>query len=74
MYNLNIFKKLNAWKETRGVQKLLRDYTNGDKATLDDVIFITELVQDTDRLNLITQDGIKPTAVQVSLAALLLRA
>lgn len=70
----NTFKKLNTWKEIRQVQRLLREYTDGDKATLDDATFVTQLVQDTDKLNLITQDGIKPTSLQVSLAAFLLRA
>jgi hypothetical protein len=70
----NSFKKLNTWKETKGVQKLLREYTDGDKAKLDDAAFIVSLVQDTDILNLIADEGIKPTSLKVSLAALLLRA
>ena len=70
----NTFKKLNAWKEIKGVQKLLREYTDGDKATLDDATFVIQLVQDTDKLNLIAQDGIKPSSLQVSLVALLVRA
>lgn len=70
----NTFKKLNAWKEIKQVQKLLREYTDGDKAQLDDAAFVTQLVQDTEKLNLITYEGIKPTRLQVSLAALLLRA
>ncbi len=70
----NTFKNLNAWKEIKGVQKLLREYTDGDKATLDNATFVTHLVQDTDKLNLIAQDGIKPSSLQISLVALLLRA
>lgn len=70
----NTFKKLNVWKEIKGVQKLLREYTDGDKATLDDATFVIQLVQDTDKLNLIAQDGIKPSSLQVSLVALLVRA
>jgi hypothetical protein len=70
----NTFKKLNAWKEIKGVQKLLREYTDGDKTQLDDATFVTRLVQDTDELNLIAQEGIKPTSIKISLAALLLRA
>lgn len=68
------FKKLNNWKEMKPVQKLLRDYTDGNKTTLDDENFVMQLVQDTDKLNLIASEGIKPTGVQISLAALLLRA
>jgi len=70
----NTFKKLNAWKEIKQVQKLLRDYTDGNKAQLDNAIFVTHLVQDTEALNLIVHEGIKPKSLQVSLAAILLRA
>ncbi|KYC39031.1 hypothetical protein WA1_34140 [Scytonema hofmannii PCC 7110] len=70
----NYFKKLNAWKETKGVQKLLREYTDGDKVKLNDATFVISLVQDTDTLNLIADEGIKPTSLKFSLAALLLRA
>jgi hypothetical protein len=65
---------LNASKENKKVQKLLRDYTDGDKAKLDDVDFVTQLVQDTEKLSLLTIEAIIPTIVQVSLAAFLLRA
>lgn len=68
------FKKLNTWKETKGVQKLLREYTDGDKSKHDDANFIINLVQDTDTLNLIASEGIKATSLKISLAALLLRA
>ncbi len=70
----NTFKKLNEWKESKQVQKLLRDYTDGSKAALDDEAFVVQLVEDTDKLNLIATEGIKPTSLQISLAALLLRA
>jgi hypothetical protein len=70
----NTFKKLNTWKEMKQVQKLLRDYTDGEKAKLDDVDFVIQLVQDADKLNLIATEGIRPTSLQVSLAAFLLRA
>lgn len=68
------FKKLNAWKENKRVQRLLREYTDGNKSKLDDATFITQLVLDTDELNLIETEGIKPTSVKISLAAFLLRA
>jgi superfamily II DNA or RNA helicase len=67
-------KKLSAWKEShRSVQKLLREYTDGSKANLDDKIFLPQLVDDTDKLNLLSGDGIKPISLKVSLAAILLR-
>jgi hypothetical protein len=67
-------QKLNAWKGLRVVQRLLRDYTEGAKSKLDSSAFVTKLVQDTDLLNLVADEGIKPTSLQISLAALLLRA
>lgn len=67
-------KKLNSWKESKSVQKLLKEYTDGHKSNLDDEKFIIQLVEDTHRLNLILDEGIKPRSMQMSLAALLLRA
>ncbi len=67
------FKRLNAWKTLKQVQKLLREYTDGDKAQLEDLVFVTQLVEDTNKLNLIVNDGIKPASLKVSLAALLLK-
>jgi hypothetical protein len=67
-------KKLNSWKETKLVQKLSKDYTDGDKAKLDDEQFAIQLVEDTDKLNLVLEEGIKSTSLEISLAALLLRA
>jgi proline dehydrogenase len=67
-------KKLNAWKGKKSVQKLLRDYTDGVKAQLETADFVTELVRDTDEKSLILSDGIKPSALSISLSALLLRA
>lgn len=66
--------KLNTWKDIKSIQKLLRDYTEGAKAQLETEIFVAELVRDTDEKNLILSDGIKPTALSVSLSAMLLRA
>ncbi|PSB65367.1 helicase [Chroococcidiopsis cubana CCALA 043] len=67
------FQKLNAWKEMKQVQKLLRDYTDGEKAKLNDIDFVIQLVQDADKLNLIANEGIQPSMLQVSLAAILIR-
>jgi hypothetical protein len=67
-------KKLNSQRENKYVQKLLKDYTDGDKTSLDDEKFVIQLVQDTDKLNLILTEGIKPSSMQISLSALLLRA
>ena len=66
-------KKLNVWKNLKVVQKLLRSYTDGDKATLKDADFVTQLVTDTDALNLLGSDEIKAVSLQVHISALLLR-
>jgi hypothetical protein len=66
-------KKLNAWKGTKLVQKLLRDYTEGTKTQLETSVFATQLVQDTSALRLLPSEDIKPTSLQISLSALLLR-
>ncbi len=67
-------QELNTWKSIQAVQKLLREYTDGSKAQIDDSTFLSQLVKDTDALNLIASNGIKPTSLQASLPAILLRA
>lgn len=67
-------KKLNTWKGIKSVQKLLRDYTDGAKAQLETSTFVIELVKDTDEKNLILGDSVKPTALSISISAMLLRA
>ena len=67
-------KKLNSWRENKSVQKLLKEYTDGNKAGLDNDNFVIQLVEDTDRLNLILDEGIKSTSIKIYLAAFLLRA
>jgi hypothetical protein len=67
-------KKLNASKQIKGVQSLLRKYSDGNQTKLTDAEFITQLVTDTDQLSLIFTGDIKPTALKMALSALLLRA
>ena len=67
-------KKLNGGKHMKSVQKLLKDYTEGDKAKLEGGEFLARLVEDTDLLNLLLFDGVKPTDLKLSLSALLIRA
>jgi len=67
-------KKLNAWKGIKSVQKLLRDYTDGTKAGLENSVFVAELVKDTDEKNLILSDGVKASTLSIAISALLLRA
>ena len=66
-------KKLNSGKELKKVQKLLREYTDNNKNHIYDDEFIKQLVNDTEILNLLSFEGIKPTSFKVSLSALLLR-
>lgn len=65
--------KLNQRKESKKVQKLLREYTDGDRSNLNDSEFIKQLVNDTENLNLLSFEEIKPTSLKASLSALLLR-
>lgn len=67
-------KKLNACKHMKSVQKLLKDYTDGAKSHLNTPEFVSQLVLDTNTLNLLAYEGIKPVNLKLSLAALLLRA
>jgi hypothetical protein len=68
-----VLNKLMTWKGMKGVQKLLKDYTDGEKSKLEVAEFTVNLVKDVDRLNLVSSEGIKPTTLTVTLNALLLR-
>ena len=68
-----ILKKLNSWKNLKIVQKLLRSYTDGDKAALEDTNFVIQLVADTNDLNLLDSDEAKAISLCIGLSALLLR-
>jgi hypothetical protein len=54
-------KKLNAWKGIKSVQNLLQDYTDGVKAGLNTLVFVAELLKDTDEKNLILNDAVRPS-------------
>ncbi|MFN9609001.1 MAG: hypothetical protein ACK571_12450, partial [Pseudanabaena sp.] len=66
-------KKLNSCKHSKLVQKLLKDYTTGEKAKLAHDAFVAQLVADTEKLNLLAIDNAKASSLQISLDALLLR-
>ncbi|MFN7617147.1 MAG: hypothetical protein ACK5RM_13415, partial [Pseudanabaena sp.] len=66
-------KKLNSCKHSKLVQKLLKDYTTGEKAKLAHDAFVAQLVADTNNLNLLVIDNAKASSLQISLDALLLR-
>jgi len=63
--------KLNQHKNKQ-VQKLLKQFTDGDKSKLGNDDFINQLVSDTDKLSLIDIEVIKPSKLTVSLSALLM--
>ena len=66
-------KKLNSCRYSKLVQKLLKDYTTGEKAKLDSDTFVVQLIADTNKLNLLAIDNAKASSLQMSLDALLLR-
>lgn len=66
-------KKLNSCKYSKLVQKLLKDYTTGESAKLDNDAFVAQLVEDTNKLNLLAIDKVKAESLQISLQAMLLR-
>jgi hypothetical protein len=66
-------KKLNSCKHSKLVQKLLKDYTTGESAKLDSDTFVSQLVADTNKLNLLAIDNAQASSLQLSLEALLLR-
>jgi SNF2 family DNA or RNA helicase len=67
-------KKLNGGKHRKNVQKILKDYTDGEKAKLEGGEFLSQLIEDTDYLNLLLFDEVKATSLKISIAALLMRA
>lgn len=66
-------KNLNQYKTQKSVQKLLKDYTEGDKSNLSDTQLIQQLVNDTALLSLINYDTTQAKSLTISLNALLLR-
>ncbi|ELR96861.1 hypothetical protein [Gloeocapsa sp. PCC 73106] len=69
----SMLKKLNQHKEKTIVQKVLRNYTDGDNSKLPDLEFIKQLVQETGELSLLDWETIKPVRVEFNLIALLMR-
>lgn len=67
-------KKLNFYKQSKTVGRLLRDYADGAKASLEPSNFVLQLVAETKALNLLSYDTIRPVSLKLSLSALLLKA
>ena len=66
-------KKLNQGKELKNVQKLLKEYTDGSKANLNNNELVIKLVEDTNLLNLLSFDEVRASSLRMSLASLLLK-
>jgi superfamily II DNA or RNA helicase len=64
-------KKLNTWKSLKSVTRLLKNFTDGSQSKLEDEAFITELLAEVDRLNLMESDQIQAVSLKVTLSALL---
>lgn len=67
-------KKLNFYKQSKLVGRLLHDYADGAKANLEPNDFVLNLVAETEALNLLGYDTTQPVSLKLSLSALLLRA
>lgn len=68
-----MLKKLNQHKDKKIVQKVLRDYTDGDESKFQDPKFIKTLVNKAGEMSLIDWEFIKPVTVQVTITALLIK-
>jgi hypothetical protein len=66
-------KILQQHKTKKAVQLLLRSLTDGEKSKLNNDEFIKELVNETGKLALLDYETTKPTALTISLEAILIR-
>lgn len=69
----NTLYKLSQHRSMRQVQKLLKEYTDGQKSKLNNSDFVEKLVNDVDELNLLQMDGIKLTYFKMSLSGILVK-
>ncbi|GFE72124.1 helicase-related protein [Chroococcus sp. FPU101] len=65
--------KLGQHREMKAVQKLLKDFTDGDSSQLEDADFLLKLVNDTAVLSLLDYQTIKATSLSFKLNSLLVR-
>jgi superfamily II DNA or RNA helicase len=64
---------LDIWKDSKNVQKILRDYAEGDKSKLPIDEYVTNLVNDTTDLGLLSVEKAQASSLRLSLDAILLR-
>lgn len=67
-------KKLDQARELKAVQQLLRDFTIGQSAALDDQDFIQQLIMTTNQLGLLTTAIAQATSLKMTVQAMLLKA
>jgi superfamily II DNA or RNA helicase len=65
--------KLDAWRESKDVHKLLQSYTDGAKSQLPNSQFLTEFLVAVDRLNLLPQANAKRASFKLTINAVLLK-
>ncbi len=64
---------LDSWKENKAVQKVLKDYAEGDRSKLPIDEYVTSLVNDTTNLGLLPVEKAQAYSLRLSLDAMLLR-
>jgi hypothetical protein len=64
---------LDIWKDSKNVQKILRDYAEGDRSKLPIDEYVTNLVNDTTNLGLLPVEKAQANSLRLSLDAILLR-
>ncbi len=65
--------KLDGWKESKDVHKLLRSYTDGAKSQLPNSQFLTEFLAAVDLLSLLPQTKAKRANLKLTINAMLLK-
>jgi superfamily II DNA or RNA helicase len=66
-------QKIDTWRDSKDVYKILRDYTDGAKSQLPNAHFLVTFLADVDRLNLTPQTQRKKASAKFKLAAMLLK-
>jgi Helicase conserved C-terminal domain len=65
--------KLDGWKESKDVHKLLQSYADGAKSQLPNPQFLTDFLVAVDRLNLLPQTKAKKAKLKLTICAVLLK-
>jgi superfamily II DNA or RNA helicase len=65
--------KLDAWKDSKDSQKILRSYADGAKSQLPNSQFLVEFLAEVDRLNLMERPKAKRASLKLTIRAVLLK-